>query len=150
MFFAKPGEYEATGLYTIGHLILFVLTIIGIIIAINFTKNKKENEVKKIIQIVTIFIWILEIIKIIFNLAIGNANQPNTYIPLYFCSLILYAGILSGFCKGKLKRTGDVFIATGGLVAGIVFIACPATSLSSYPVFHYISLQSFILHGSMI
>lgn len=150
MFFAKPGEYEAAGLYTIGHLVLFIITIIGIIIAIKFTKHKKDNEVKKIIQIVTVFIWILEIIKIIFNLAIGNGNNPNTYIPLYFCSLILYAGIFSGFCKGHLKRVGDVFIATGGLIAGIVFIICPSTSISTYPIGHLISIQSFILHGSMI
>lgn len=150
MFFAKPGEYEATGLYSIGHFILLIITTVVICVAIKFTKNKKDNEVKKIIQILTIVMWILEITKIIFNLAIGNGQNPNTYIPLYFCSLILYAGIFSGFCKGNLKKIGDVFIATGGLVAGIVFVLCPNTSLSTYPIFHFISLQSFILHGSMI
>ena len=150
MFFAKPGEYEATGLYTIGHLILFVVTVIGIIVAIKFTKNKKDEQVKKIIQILTVFIWILEIIKITFNLAVGNGDNPNNYVPLYFCSLILYAGIFSGFCKGRLKRIGDVFIATGGIVAGIIFIVCPTTSLPTYPIGHFISLQSFILHGIMI
>ena len=150
MLFAKPGEYEATGLYSIGHLILFLITVIAIVVAINFTKNKRDKQVKKIIQIVTVFIWILEIIKIVFNLAIGNGDNPNNYVPLYFCSMILYAGIFSGFCKGKLKKIGDVFIATGGLVAGIIFIACPSTSLPTYPIWHFISIQSFILHGSMI
>ena len=150
MFFAKPGEYEPTGLYTIGHLVLFIITIIGVFLLVKYTKNKKGEEVKKIIQIVAIFIWTLEIIKIIFNLAIGNGKNPNTYIPLYFCSLILYAGIFSGFCKGSLKKVGDVFIATGGLVAGVIFIICPSTSLPTYPIGHFISLQSFMLHGSMI
>lgn len=150
MFLAKPGEYEATGLYSIGHLILLILTIIGIIIALKFTKNKREEEVTKIIKNVTIFIWILEIVKIIFNLLVGNSSNPNTYIPLYFCSIILYAGILSGFCKGTLKQIGDVFIATGSLIAGMCFLICPNTSLSTYPIFHYISIQSFILHGAMI
>ena len=88
MFFAKPEEYESAGLYTTGHLILLILTIIGIIIAIKLTKNKKGKEVTRIIKIVTIFIWILEITKIIFNLVVGNASNPNTYIPLYFCSII--------------------------------------------------------------
>ncbi len=150
MFFAKPGEYEAAGLYSLEHLILLILTIVAIIVAVKFTKNKNKEQVRKIIQIVTVFIWILEIIKITFNLIIGNANKPNTYIPLYFCSIILYAGILSGFCRGKLKRTGDIFLATGSLVAGIIFLICPNTSLSTYPIWHYISIQSFILHGSMI
>lgn len=150
MFFAKPGEYEATGLYSIGHLTLLLITIIGVTILTIKTKEKDHKQVKKTIQIITIFIWVLEIIKIIFNLAIGNKKSVNNYIPLYFCSINLYAGILSGFCKGKLKHVGDVFIATGGLIAGIVFILCPNTSLSIYPAFHYISIQSFIYHGTMI
>ena len=150
MFLAKPGEYKACGLYTIGHLILFIITVIGILIALKFTKNKKNEEVRKIIRNVTVFLWILEIIKIVFNIKIGNASNPNTYIPLYFCSVILYAGILSGFCKNTLKHIGDVFIATGAMIAGIIFLMCPNTSLTMYPIGHYISIQSFILHGSMI
>ncbi len=150
MFFARPGEYEPAGLYTIDHLVLLIIAIIGIIIAIKFTKDKKDKEITKIIKIVTIIIWSLEIIKIIFNLVIGNGSNPNNYIPLYFCSIILYTGIFSGFCKGKLKHIGDVFISTGGLIAGIAFLACPNTSLSMYPVLHYISIQSFIHHSAMI
>ena len=95
MFFARPGEYEACGMYTIGHFVLLIITVIIILIALKFTKNKNKDTIIKIIRNITIFLWILEIIKIIFNLMIGNASNPNTYIPLYFCSLILYAGILS-------------------------------------------------------
>ena len=40
MFLARPGEYKACGMYTKGHLILFVITVIGILIALKFTKNK--------------------------------------------------------------------------------------------------------------
>ncbi len=42
------------------------------------------------------------------------------------------------------------FLATGGIVAGIVFIIFPTTSLLTYPIFHYITMQSFIFHGAMI
>ena len=150
MFFARPGEYEACGMYTIGHFVLLIITAIIVLIALKFTKNKNKDTIIKIIRNITIFLWILEIIKIIFNLMIGNASNPNTYIPLYFCSLILYAGILSGFCKGKLQHIGDVFLATGGMIAGIIFLLSPNTSLSTYPIFHYISIQSFILHGAMV
>ena len=54
MFFAKPDEYEAAGLYSIEHLILFILTTICIIIAVIKTKDKKQKEVKKIIQNIAI------------------------------------------------------------------------------------------------
>lgn len=150
MFFARPGTYKPCGIYTVGHFALLVAVSIGVIIALKYTKNKNNEEVKRIIRRITVFLWILEIVKIIFNIIIGNVSNPNTYIPLYFCSIILYAGILSGFCKGRLKRTGDVFLSTGGLIAGIVFLLYPSTSLPTYPIFHYISIQSMILHGAMV
>lgn len=150
MFLARPGEYEACGMYTIGHLILLLITISCILIVLKFTKNNNKEQTLKEIRNITILLWILEIIKIVFNLIIGNASNPNTYVPLYFCSMILYAGIFSGFCKGKLKHVGDVFIATGGMIAGIIFLLSPNTSLTMYPILHYISIQSFILHGAMV
>ena len=150
MFLAKPGEFEACGMYTKGHFILLIISIVGILISIYYTKNKKSIEITKIIRRLTVFLWILEIIKIIFNFAVGNVSNPNTYIPLYFCSIILYAGIFCGYGKGKLKHFGDVFIATGGMIAGIFFLLTPMTSLTIYPAIHYISIQSFIFHSVMV
>ena len=150
MFFSNPGIYEVCGIFTKGHMVLFTFMVIGILIALYYTNKKSKEEVQQIIKNCTIFLWILEIIKILFNILIGNINNPNSYVPLYYCSLILYAGLFSSFSKGMLKRVGDIFIATGGIVAGIWFTLAPLTSLTVYPVFHYISIQSFILHGTMI
>lgn len=150
MFFAKPDIYPAAGLYNLIHLLVLVIFIIIIIVSVKITKIKQKEDITKIIRILTIIVWILEIIKIVFNFLIGNIGNVNTYVPLYFCSLLLYAGIFSGFCKGKLKRIGDVFLATGGLVAGIAFLISPGTSLGIYPLFHYISFQSLFYHAVMI
>jgi len=150
MFFAKPGEYNPCGMYSLEHFVLLAITIFCIKFALKHTKVTNKEDVKEIIKEITICVWILEIIKIIFNFAIGNAKNPNNYIPLYFCSLLLYAGLFSSFGNKVFKKTGDVFLATGGLVAGICFIVCPTTSLTMYPIFHFISLQSFAFHGSMI
>lgn len=150
MLFQSPEKLKPCGLFSIGHLILLTITLILIVIALKCTKKKSEHEVKRIIQKTTIFLWILELIKIVYTIINYGVGEVNKYIPLYFCSLILYAGIFSGFCKGKLKHAGDVFLATGGIIAGIIFLLYPLTSLTQYPIFHYISLQSFILHGSML
>jgi len=150
MFFAKPGEYNACGMFSLEHFILLIITILGIEIALKHTKLNDKNFIKQIIKRITILIWVLEIVKIIFNFIIGNASNINTYVPLYYCSILLYAGIFSLIGKGFLKRIGDVFLATGSLVAGIVFLIFPSTSLGIYPLFHYISIQSFVYHGAMI
>ena len=148
MFLARPGEYEACGIFTIGHLILIAITLIGVIIALKLTANKKD--VKRIIRNCTIFVWICEIAIIAFKIAMHGTRDLNQYVPLYYCSLLLYAGGFSSFGKGKLKRVGDVFLATGGIAGGLIFILFPSTSLPTYPMLHFVSIHSFIFHGIML
>lgn len=129
MLFAKPGEYEPCGIFTKDHIALIIITTIGIAIALKNTIHKNKEEVKKIIKNCTLIMWILEFIIISFKLSTGDIKNVNNYVPLYYCSLLLYAGLLSSYTRGKLKRTGDVFLATGGIIGGIVFIILPTTSV---------------------
>lgn len=150
MLFAKPGYYKPCGIFTKDHITLIIITIVGIAIALKNTIHKNKEEVKKIIKNCTIVMWIFEFIIIAFKLSTGNIKDVNNYVPLYYCSLLLYAGILSSYAKGKLKRTGDVFLATGGIIGGIVFMILPTTSLPAYPALHIVSLHSFLFHGTMV
>ena len=150
MLFAKSGEYEPCGMFTTGHFELIIITIFGIVIALKHTINKTKEEVKIIIKRCTIVMWILEIIKIAFKLCTGDVRNLNNYVPLYYCSLLLYAGLLSSFATNRLKRVGDVFLATGGIIGGIVFMILPTTSLPEYPMLHIVSLHSFLYHGTMV
>lgn len=150
MFFSKPGEYEPCGIFTLGHLKLIILTAICITMALKNTVTKSKNEIKNIIKKCTITMWIFEAIIIAFKLCTGDIRNVNNYIPLYYCSLLLYAGALSSFGKGKIERMGNVFFATGGIIGGLVFIILPTTSLPAYPMLHIVSLHSFLFHGTMI
>lgn len=150
MFLSKPDESNSCGIFTLGHFILIILTTIGIITASIKTKNKTKEDVSKIIKNMTIIVWILEFFRIGFNLYIGEIYNVNSWMPLYYCSLLLYAGAMSSFGKGKIKRAGDVFLATGGIIGGIIFIILPTTSLPSYPMLHFLSIHSFFFHGAMV
>lgn len=148
--FSNIGKYEACGIFTKGHFILITITTIAIIIALKNTVQKDKEQVHKIIKKLTIIMCILEVIKISFNIVTGSIKAVNTYLPLYYCSMLLYAGLLSSFGKRTLKRIGDVFLATGSAVGGIIFVLFPTTSLPTYPAFHFISIHSFFFHGTMI
>lgn len=149
VLFAKPGEYEPCGIFTTDHIKLIIVTILGIIVALKKNANKNKYEVEKIIKRCTIILWILEFVIISFKLYTGNIRDIGNYVPLYYCSLLLYAGFLSSFTK-NLKRAGDVFLATGGIIGGIIFIIMPTTSLPTYPMLHMVSLHSFFFHGMMV
>lgn len=70
MFFAKPGIYKPCGIFTLGHMFLLSITGFFIFLALKINKNIKKEKVKKQIIIITNVVWILEIIKILFNLFI--------------------------------------------------------------------------------
>ena len=148
--FAEMGKYEPCGIFTKGHFILIAITIIGIIVALKYSIKKSKEEIHRIIKYITIVAWILEIIKIIYAITKNSLSAVNTYLPLYYCSVLLYAGLLSSFGKNNFKRIGDVSLATGGIIGGIVFIIYPSTSLPWYPAFHAFSIHSFLFHGVMI
>lgn len=150
MLFAKPGIYEPCGLFTPGHFGLIIITIIGIIVALKKTVNKNKEEIHRIIKNCTKLVWVLEVIVIAFKLLTGSIRNINNYVPLYYCSLLLYAGGLASFAKGALKRVGDVFLATGGIAGGLIFIVMPTTSLPTYPMMHFVSIHSFLFHGIML
>lgn len=148
--FSDIGEYEPCGIFKTGHFILIIMTLAGICIALKYSINKGKKEVYHIIKCITIIACILEIIRILYNIKQNSFSAVNTYLPLYYCSMLLYAGLLSSFGKGSLKRVGDVSLATGSIIGGIVFIIYPSTSLPIYPAFHFLSIHSFLFHGVMI
>ena len=124
MLFARPGEYKPCGIFSLEHFGLIAVTIVCIAIAIKNTYKSSKEEVKKIIKNCTIMLWFMEIFIIIFKLCTGDPRN--------------------------VKRMGDVFLATGGIIGGIVFILLPTTSLPAYPALHIVSLHSFLYHGIMV
>lgn len=148
--FANAGIYEPCGIFTKGHFILMIITLIGILVALKYTVKKNKKEVHHIIKTLTIIMCIMEILRIIYNIKQNSIYAVNTYLPLYYCSILLYAGLLSSFGNGTLKKIGDVSLATGAIIGGIVFLIYPSTSLPIYPAFHILSIHSFLFHGAMI
>lgn len=149
-FFSSAQISKPCGMFSLGHLFLLVISISFIAAALHFSKNADIDVVRKIILVLTVFLWVLEIIKIVFNLKVNEIGNINNYVPLYYCSLVLYCGFMSVFGRGIVKRCGDVFLGVGAFTGGAAFLLFPSTSLTMYPVFHYISIQSMIYHSVMV
>ena len=150
MFFAKPYEYEPCGMYSSGHLVLFLVSVLAIGLGLYASRRMDTARVRRTVRTVTALLWVLEAAKIAFVLAVTESRDPNDFLPFYYCSLILYAGALASLGKGFWQKLGDAFVATGGLFGGACFLLVPNTSLTRYPMLHFISLHSFVLHGLMV
>ncbi len=150
MFFDPPYANTPCGLYTAGHWILLAFTVLAIAAGLCACRHLGERGVRRVIRCSTALLWALEIGKILFVLLVTESRNPNEFIPLYYCSLVLYAGLFASLGRGAARRLGDVFLASGGVVGGVCFLLCPNTSLPRYPALHFISLHSFLLHGLMV
>ncbi len=149
-FFAPPDVYAPAGLFGRGHAALFVLAAAFILLALYASRRLDPAGVRRVICAATLALWIAEGVKIAFVLLVARTRNPNEYVPLYYCSITLYAGALSSLARGTLRRVGDAFLATGALVGGAVFLFVPLTSLSRYPAWHFVSLHSILLHATMV
>lgn len=132
------------------HYVYIALCAVGIVLALRLSGRIGEKGVRETIRVCTLLMWFLELLKTVFCFLTGNADSPNSYLPLYFCSIPLYCGLLSGYGRGIWKRIGDVFLVVGGITGGVVYILSPCTTAGSYPALHFITLQSFIHHSIMI
>ena len=150
MFFARPELYPSAGIFGFWHLLLLAVALGLIAVGLTLSRRLDAVGVRRVVRVATLVLWVLEAVKVLFVLLVVGSRNPNDFVPLYFCSLTLYAGALSSFGRGWLQRVGDCFLAAGGTVGGAVFLLFPTTSLPRYPALHFISLHSFLLHGLMV
>lgn len=150
MFFCVPYAYTPAGLFGVGHFLLLAATLLLLAGGLYFSRQMHGDAVRRVLRVGTLLLWGMELFKILFVLLHVGSRNPNDFVPLYYCSLILYAGLFSSFGRGRWRLAGDCFIATAGLVGGAVFLIFPTSTLLQYPAFHVLAFHSFLLHGLMV
>lgn len=150
--FFSPTDYEKyppCGMFTIPHLIVLLFCILGIVIAVIYTKKISKNKLKNLTKVFGIVLVILEIFKTIYNIYYDYTNI-DSIVPLHFCSLFIYSCLMAGFGKGQIEKFGSSFIVGAGIVCGGAFLIFPTTSLLSHPLFHFLSIHSMFYHSLMV
>ena len=84
--------------------------------------------------------------KILWNFLVRENLELINWVPLYFCSLFIYASGMYSFGKGIIKKIGFLWITYGQIIGGIVFILFPASSIGIQPLFHVLTIHSLIYH----
>lgn len=150
--FKEAGAAPPAGMFTWSHLglVLFfgTLAIIFFVLTRNFTKDR----LLKIFKIYALVLVALEIFKIAWNIYHYGFSSAtlNTFVPLYYCSLFLYAFVAISFGKGRVAQSSYAWLIYGGLISGTAFLIYPSSSLLSYPFYHFLSLHSILFHTSLV
>lgn len=149
-FFCKENEYKPVGMFSVGHIVTLIIFLL--IVAFCAYKCRKIGKDKAIFltKIIAIVVTVLEIIKITIAFINGEGDKLDHWVPLYFCSMFIYAAWLAGYAKGKIADLGRAFVGTGGIIAGLSFLIFPTTSFTMYPLFHYFCMYSMVYHSLMV
>ena len=147
MFYDNFTEEQICGLFTPWHFVAIACIILFVTLGLVFSRKMSEKQANRTILIVAILVTVMEVIKIILRLIKGASGDG--WIPLYMCSLFIYAIWLT-FSKNQFfKNMGFAFIVFGGMFSAFTFTIYPSTSLMLYPIWHPSSLHSLLYHGLM-
>ncbi|MBQ9545463.1 MAG: YwaF family protein [Clostridia bacterium] len=131
------------------YLAISVVLLTGLLFALRKTPLQK---VRKIIGFLGIFLTILYIGKTTWEsyYDVRQSGAFNTGIlPFDTCSLIMPAGIIAGFCKGKLQRMAECWIATGGIIGGFATMLF-LNAFNFYPFLSFGATYSMVWHFLMV
>ena len=103
-FYDHFASTNICGMFTIGHLLYFLVFITTAFFTIYFSRKISDRHYKKLHLIFTILITIMEIIKIVIR--VYKQQSPDSWLPLYFCSLFIFAMWLSLFKNNFVKKNG--------------------------------------------
>lgn len=147
LFYDNFDLGQICGMFTPWHFAVMALFALLLWLFLRLSKNITYQGIKKLHLVVAICLTAFEIIKIVLRVCKGQ--NLDSYLPLYFCSLYIYA-IWIAFAKNNfLSRMGFAYITMGGILASLCFTIYPSTSLALYPVWHPACLHSFAYHLTM-
>lgn len=132
------------GMFNLWHYLTICLFILLLWSLLRLSRGMTRQQVERCHFFIALGITLLEIWKIFSRIRKGYG--PDSWVPLYYCSLFLFAVWLS-LCRWEpARRAGYSFITMGGILASIAFTIYPSTSLGMYPLLHPSTFHSFVYH----
>lgn len=156
-FFYRPGDagtqdfFKKYGMsfFSWEYFLIISLSIISIITLLIFLYKRKWNIFTQM-KIFAIVLSILEISKILFFTINRQNIALESWLPLFYCSLFIYALYFAGYGKGFIKQMGisAIFMLTVAGLCGI--FANDIFSGVGWPLFNFYTLYSISFHTLMV
>lgn len=141
-------QSKLTTIFSWQHILVLLLTLTVVVTAAVLLRKFPHNKIRRFLLILGIAFIALEIFKCFADSLIkGRFEKEN--IPLYSCSIFMYALLISSLARNKrVQNAGNAFLATG-LASGLLAICAPA-AFNYYPIGSFMIFHTFFYHGAMI
>lgn len=139
-------------MFTPLHLIVSCI-LLGAVIYLSIVLSKKsEKTIKRVFFVLWASLTVLEAVKITWETLTsrGGAFEWGGVLPLYPCSIFMYAMPLAIFGTGILRKAGCGYVCTLGLLGGAINFVYPATILFNYSIFSFSGFHTMFYHGTLV
>ncbi len=134
------------------HFIFSALCIALLIFLSIRVAKKDEKTIKKVFAAIWCATVVLEITKIVWETVSGKtvSFEWTGVLPLYPCSIFMYAMPLAIWGKGDVRRAGCGYVCTLGLLGGAINFVYPANILQNYSCISFSGFHTFFYHGAIV
>lgn len=150
--FLPPAHEIAGTLFTPLHF-GFAAVLLAALIALGLWLAKKpERTIRLTLGVMWVLLVIWEISKITWETVAGRDIwfEWSGILPLYPCSIFLYALPLVIWGRGLVRDMGSGYICSLGLLGGAINFVYPANILSNYSCISFAGFHTFFYHGAMV
>lgn len=142
-----PGTMFTPLHFVFAAIVLAAIIVLGLLVA-----KKSEKTIRVTFGVIWAIIAILEIVKILWETFSGaEINlELGGILPLYPCSIFMYAMPFAIFGRGKVRYMGCGYVCSLGLLGGSINFIYPATILGNYSCISFAGFHTFLYHGAMV
>ncbi|MBQ8345858.1 MAG: YwaF family protein [Clostridia bacterium] len=150
-FLPPPEEIPGT-LFTPLHFVFSGLLLVLLIVTAIRLSKAKERTIRICFAVIWGTLVVLEITKIVWETCTGaTVNfEWGGILPLYPCSIFMYAMPLAIFGRGKIRYMGCGYVCSLGLLGGAINFIYPANILNRYSCISFAGFHTFLYHGAIV
>lgn len=148
-----PGADMLPGtLFTPLHFLVSACWIGLIALVCVFLRKKGENALRKVFAGLWLILVVMEPVKIAWETCCGAAVafEWGGNLPLYPCSIFMYAMPFAIWGKGKVRYAACGYVCSLGLLGGAINFVYPANILSNYSCISFAGFHTLFYHGTMV
>lgn len=149
--FLPPASDLSGTLFTPLHLVFSAIILAAVIFFCLVLSKKSEKSIRTVFAILWGTVACLEVVKIVWETYSGAtvSFEWGGILPLYPCSIFMYAMPFAIWGKGWVKYMGCGYVCSLGLLGGAINFFYPANVLNNYSCISFAGFHTFLYHGAI-
>lgn len=150
--YLPPADQIPGTLFTPLHFVFSVCCILTVAALCLHCAKKSEQVLRRVFCILWAAAVVLEAVKMTWETVSGItvSFEWGGILPLYPCSIFMYAMPFAVWGKGLVRRAACGYVCSLGLLGGVINFVYPTNILGSYSCISFAGFHTFFYHGCLV